>query len=145
MTQIHQLSSTNYGLVSSVLNRVNYIHQDVMMKMHADPDALEHLPSALRQIIEENADFTVFDMILFGKATDLLTRMLLMSTIWFDGTNGRAFVSHYDDGLAHSSFYLLGQVLPQKKSGSQHNNSLVCTCPISCRKYWQPYSKASAR
>ncbi len=104
------MSSSIYASVSSVLNKVNYIKKDVIVKRCAISEAVTHVPHAFKQVINENADYTIFDFILYPEILQLMSDMLLMSTIWFDVTNSRSFVSHFDDGLAHSPFHVLGQV-----------------------------------
>jgi hypothetical protein len=44
------------------------------------------------------SDFVVIDVMMKEAALDALSDVLLLSTVWFDGLDGRTFVSHHDDG-----------------------------------------------
>ena len=62
-------------------------------------------------IVLLHRDFAVVDVILTATAVEHLDRILLLSSIWFDVTDGRTFLSHHDDGLHHSVFGTLAQTL----------------------------------
>ena len=56
-------------------------------------------------------DFIVVDVILQPMALEKMNAFLMLSTVWFDCTNGFASVSHHDDGLVDDSFAHLAQQL----------------------------------
>ena len=56
--------------------------------------AIEYLKTSTWEV----SDFVVMDTVLQQWAMETMRRVLLLSTIWFDITNGRCFAAHHDDG-----------------------------------------------
>ena len=63
------------------------------------------------------------DVILTTTGIEHLRDTLLLSTIWFDVTDGRTFYSHHDDGLFYSNFQILSQTLGQALSGNENKKN----------------------
>lgn len=92
------------------LNRALYVAPDEGIPpselVHAG--AMQYLHSIRREV--DAHDFLVVDVILQSPAMARVAGMLLTSTVWFDATNGAAFASHHDDGLAFKTIHTLVQV-----------------------------------
>jgi hypothetical protein len=73
------------------------------------PEALQQVHLAVDALLDTN-DFAVVDVVLQKAAISHLAGLLLSSTVWFDVTNGKAFASHWDDGLIFPEFRQLAQV-----------------------------------
>lgn len=71
--------------------------------------ALKQLRSISSELTKN--DFIVVDVILQPTALKKMNEFLMLSTVWFDSTNGVAVVSHHDDGLVDDSFAHLAQQL----------------------------------
>jgi hypothetical protein len=84
------------------MNHAIYLHETVTPLNHTlfQWGALQQI----KQVIDEHAldrnDFVVLDVLLQPKSLDSIRKILTTSTIWYDATNGAAFVAHFDDGLA---------------------------------------------
>lgn len=72
--------------------------------------AINQLKEVSMQSALDRNDYIVLDVIMQQNALQDLHASLLNSSIWFDVTNGAAFVSHHDDGLMLSSVMSLAQV-----------------------------------
>jgi len=70
--------------------------------------ALQQLPKAMQELAQN--DFAVLDIVIESRAARELTQSMLMSTIWFDVTNGVVFAAHPDDGLYFPEFQKIGVV-----------------------------------
>jgi len=70
--------------------------------------AMQQLSLVSKELL--SSDYIVMDVVLEHRAAKVLSEMLLSSTVWFDVTNGRSFVSHANDGLVHDAFLTLSKV-----------------------------------
>lgn len=108
-SQLIQLNHKDYATIGGSLNRAVRVAPDSVIPTLIPDVALQQLDTVAEQLAEH--DFIVFDDILTEAALQLLSDMLLQSTIWFDLTNGMAFVAHHDDGLPQSAFRDLATLL----------------------------------
>ena len=80
--------------------------------------------AALEQMVVAHAhmaqnDYAVVDVILRPAILSLLSEAALASTIWYDVTNGNAFVAHHDDGLVHDAYARLAAELAASFSSQE--------------------------
>ena len=84
---------------------------------------LKQLGSAASQLSEH--DFIVIDGLLTHKTLDMLSKVLLMSSIWRDCVNGMSFAAHHDDGLGYGVFRSLASLLASALSPPQRKLRVV--------------------
>jgi hypothetical protein len=90
------------------MNRaIHIVNYDIEYESFVHIGAIKHLQAMSNELLTN--DFIVVDVILIEKTLEMLSKMLLSSTIWYDVTNGNSFVAHSDDGLIHQSFANLAQ------------------------------------
>jgi hypothetical protein len=106
-----RLIHTDVYDIAHVLNRAYYIAPETQIPASsiAHLGALNQLRAVSHELVLN--DFIVVDVILQTESLQKMARFLLQSTIWFDCTNGRAAVSHHDDGLVDDAFAHLSQQL----------------------------------
>ena len=94
------------GSLNRLMHIANEPAYDISISMAHD-GALEQMALASAEL--PKSDFVVVDVILMRHVISSLSNILLTSTIWFDHTNGKAFATHYNDGLAFGIFKRLAQ------------------------------------
>lgn len=107
------------------MNRALNIAED----LHVSADELVHqgamnyLHSIRREV--DKHDYLVVDVILQDAAMKQLSQLMLSSTVWFDASNGAAFVSHHDDGLVFPTVHTLVKVYRWYLNTSNDSSALV--------------------
>jgi len=120
------MSNSEMAEIDGSINRAVYLAQEPFLDQNASmahSKVLAQLTHILAEL--EESDFVVIDSILQRHVLTSLSHTLLTSTIWFDVTNGQAFVARHDDGLVYNAFARLAQELAA---------SLTLTTPAMTRK-----------
>lgn len=135
---LFELTSAEKIISGGFLNRAVYVSADSQSANSGRPMIHDGAAQQMSFIIDElsNVDFVVVDVILTRKSLDKIYNILLTSTIWYDTSNGQAFVTHKDDGLVHSSFSNLANEIANSLS-----NELI---KFRARKYYTIAMKLSS-
>ena len=105
----YELSDALVTHIKGYVNRIFHLSREPMLPIESSmmfSGAQMQLQLATSDMRNEDSpnDFAVVDLILKKPVLQALSNALLMSTIWFDNTNGYAYASHHDDGLTHEAF-----------------------------------------
>lgn len=121
------LSDVAMDAMSGAFNRIFFVSREPMLGNNIpflQDAAAELLPQAITRM-KAGAAVSSVDGILTEPALAALSSALLLSTIYFDLTNGQAFVSHDDDGLAFNVFNKVGKELARALPGTVVKKSFV--------------------
>ena len=102
------MSDEQLRIAGGAVNRVHHLARDYRTTALMPKGAFQKLASISTEI--RSHDYVVLDLVLESEVEDVMTEILLSSTVWFDASNGQVFLAHHDDGLVHDIFYDLGQV-----------------------------------
>ncbi len=104
------MSQSQYEIVHKYINRAVHVPSDSSsVSVNVHKEAFANVYDYLLAHIDE-LDYIVTDSVIDDKSRHKISDLLLLSTVWFDVTNGRAFVAHSDDGLSSPIFNDLGLV-----------------------------------
>jgi hypothetical protein len=100
------LNDVAMDAMSGAFNRIFFVSREPMMGNnipYLEDTAATLLPQAIVRM-KSGAQLSTVDELLTEPALAALSSTLMLSTIYFDLTNGQAFVAHDDDGLAFDAF-----------------------------------------
>lgn len=117
-----RLNDPSMDALGGAFNRIFFVSREPMlgagMALLQSP-AVEQLATAIASLRSGTVDAITVDNVLTETVLAAASSALMLSTIYFDLTNGQTFVSHDDDGLAFGVFAKISSELSQALPGTK--------------------------